>query len=72
MSASPKPGDSVTFRVGEGHRVPMCGRPGRFYPEGVDITETWTPDHFPRLRTGALVLVPQESAPPAPEPEVTQ
>lgn len=57
MLGLPQPGESVTFRISEGHRVPMVGRKGKVYPAGQDITERWTQEHHGRHRAGALLLV---------------
>lgn len=65
MIGLPTIGEPVKFRSAEGRRVPMIGRPGRYYAPGAECTETWTMAHYARLREGAIVLVEWSGMPPA-------
>lgn len=63
MIGLPQPGESVTFRIAEGHRVPIAGRPGKFYELGKDFTEAWSQALYARLRTGAIEIVRGQHGP---------
>lgn len=57
MLGLPQLGESVTFRIAEGRRVPMVGRPGAYYALEKEYIEAWSDLHLSRLREGAIQLI---------------
>lgn len=57
MLGLPQFGESVTFRIAEGRRVPKVGRPEKFYELDKEYVENWSDLHLSRLREGAIQIV---------------